>query len=69
MKSHISATIEENVLQRARKYSIAENRTLSNVIELALAKLLENEINSSPLVTSASKYQGKFSRQETYERD
>lgn len=69
MKSHISATIDEEVLQRADRYGSEERRSRSQVIEMALdAFLRERTAPSEDIVTSRGRFDGKFSREETYAR-
>lgn len=69
MKSHISATIDEDVLQRADRYGSEERRSRSQVIEMALdAFLRERTAPSEDVVTSRGRFDGKFSREETYAR-
>jgi len=69
MKSHISATIDEDVLQRADRYGSEERRSRSQVIEMALdAFLRERTAPSEDIVTSRGRFDGKFSREETYAR-
>lgn len=68
MRSHISATIDETVLEQAKSYSLAENRTLSNVIEQALKQFLSGEKRSQQVITSKSSFKGSFSREDSYDR-
>ncbi len=68
MKSYISATIEENLVNKAKKYSKSENRSFSNVLELALLKFFEQK-NQTSIVTSSTAFIDKFNRADTYERD
>jgi len=69
MKSHISATIDEEVLERADRYGSEERRSRSQVIEMALdAFLRERTAPSEDIVTSRGRFDGKFSREETYAR-
>ncbi len=69
MKSHISATIDEEVLELADRYGSEERRSRSQVIEMALdAFLRERAASTGEIVTSAGRFEGKFSREETYAR-
>lgn len=69
MKSHISATIEEEVLELADRYGLEERRSRSQVIEMALECFLrERGTQSGEVVTSPGRFDGKFSREETYAR-
>ena len=68
MKKHISATIDEQLLKRAKICSIAENRTLSNVIELALSQFLLSDSVDAGLVSTEGSFQGQFTREDTYDR-
>ena len=69
MKSHISATIDEEILEQADRYGSEERRSRSQVIEMALdAFLHERAAPTDEIVTSAGRFDGKFSREETYAR-
>lgn len=69
MKSHISATIDEEILEHADRYGSEERRSRSQVIEMALdAFLRERALPTDQIVTSAGRFDGKFSREETYAR-
>jgi len=69
MKSHISATIEQDILSRVDRYRSSVQRSRSQVIEIAIERLLrEEQPESSVVVTSAGQFSGEFSRSETYER-
>lgn len=69
MKSHISATIDRDVLSRVDRYRSSVKRSRSQVIEMAIERLLrEEQPESSIIVTSAGQFSGEFSRAETYER-
>lgn len=67
MKSHISATIDRELIERVDAYRISVRRSRSQVIELAVEKLLE-EVGAveSKLLTSRGSFAGRFSREETY---
>jgi len=69
MKSHISATIDEDILEQVDRYGSEERRSRSQVIELALEKFLRDRAGEGvDIITSAGKFSGKFSREETYAR-
>ena len=69
MKSHISATIDGDILMRVDRYRSSVKRSRSQVIEIAIERLLrEEQPESSGIVTSAGQFSGDFSRSETYER-
>ncbi len=67
MKCHISATIDRDLLVRARKHAQQNRRALSNLIEFALEQTLrENASPGTDIVTSRSKFRGRFDRGECY---
>ena len=66
MKSHISATIEEDLVQALHKIRRRERRSLSNVLEAAVAEYLEKRSGRQEIVTSPGTFAGIFSRRETY---
>ncbi len=69
MKSHISATIDSNLLEELNRFGREERRTRSQIIELALERFLqERGMRDNEIVTSAGRFEGRFSRAETYER-
>lgn len=69
MKSHISATIDQDVLSRVDRYRRTVKRSRSQVIEIAIERLLMQEQPASEqVVTSAGTFSGEFSRSDTYER-
>lgn len=69
MKSHISATIDSELLEDLNRFRKEERRTRSQVIEMALEFFLRDRVgNDDEVVTSAGRFEGKFSREETYER-
>ena len=68
MQEHISVTIEKATAARLRRYARREKRTVSNVVEIAIERLLEQHAPvAEQLVTSRGSFQGSFSRDETYE--
>jgi metal-responsive CopG/Arc/MetJ family transcriptional regulator len=69
MKSHISATIDRDILSRVDHYHRGVKRSRSQVIEMAVEKLLREEHpQATAVVTSSGRFAGEFSRSETYER-
>ncbi|WPJ97314.1 ribbon-helix-helix protein, CopG family [Coraliomargarita algicola] len=69
MKSHISATIDQDILARVDRYRRGVKRSRSQVIEIAIEKLLrEEQPESTTVVTSTGQFTGEFSRNDTYER-
>jgi metal-responsive CopG/Arc/MetJ family transcriptional regulator len=69
MKSHISATIDRDILSRVDRYRQGVKRSRSQVIEIAIERLLrEEQPESTAVVTSPGQFAGSFSRSETYER-
>lgn len=69
MKSHISATIDEELLRRLDAYRLAERRSRSQALELAIERFLEEEAKTARLVVSSGSFAGAFSREDTYARD
>ena len=69
MKSHISATINEQLVEDLNRYGQEERRSRSQVIEMALEEFLSSRLDAKDeIVTSQGHFQGNFSREETYER-
>lgn len=69
MKSHISATIDERLLEHLNRFGRQERRTRSQIIELALERYLEERGGQEEeIVTSPGRFAGQFSREETYAR-
>ena len=69
MKSHISATIDERLLENVNRFGREERRTRSQIIELALERFLkERGGQDEEIVTSSGCFAGRFSREETYAR-
>ena len=69
MKSHISATIDRDILSKVDRYRRTVKRSRSQVIELAVERFLHQEQpESSEILTSEGYFMGNFSRAETYER-
>jgi metal-responsive CopG/Arc/MetJ family transcriptional regulator len=69
MKSHISATIDQELLRELDKFGQEERRARSQIIEMALEEfLLKRERTHDDIVTSQGRFVGQFSREETYAR-
>jgi metal-responsive CopG/Arc/MetJ family transcriptional regulator len=69
MKSHISATIDQELLRVLDKFGQEERRARSQIIEMALEEfLLKRERTHDDIVTSQGRFVGQFSREETYAR-
>jgi hypothetical protein len=68
MKEHISATLDRTLLDRARKRAREQRRSLSNVLELALEKLLveDRAATEASVVTTRARFRGRFARGECY---
>jgi hypothetical protein len=67
MKEHMSITIQESTVRRLRKYALRERRPVSQVVEMAIELLLDqNAPGSDGIVTSRGSFHGTFSRAETY---
>jgi predicted CopG family antitoxin len=69
MKCHISATIDAQLLGQLKKMSREEKRSFSNLIELAVERMLKEKPVSTELFTTTARFADKFNRAETYERD
>jgi metal-responsive CopG/Arc/MetJ family transcriptional regulator len=69
MKSHISATIDDRILSDLNRFGQQERRSRSQVIEMALEEFLRKRgVGEDEIVTSEGRFEGHFSREETYER-
>jgi hypothetical protein len=69
MKSHISATIDEKLVEDLNRFGREERRSRSQVIEMALDEFLRNRMGSEDkIVTSGGRFSGNFSREDTYDR-
>jgi len=68
MKSHISATIDRPLVSALHRLRRRERRSLSDIIEAAVAKYIDEHEPAEQIVTSAGSFQGRFSRAETYAR-
>lgn len=69
MKSHISATIDERLVEDLNRFGREERRSRSQVIEMALDEFLRSRMSAKDeIVTSQGRFGGSFSREETYDR-
>ena len=69
MKSHISATIDERILDDLNQFGKRERRSRSQVIEMALEEFLRTRGGGEDeIVTSNGRFEGRFNREETYAR-
>ena len=69
MKSHISATIDKGLLEEVNRFGRQERRSRSQVIEMALESFLKSRgVSDGEIVTSEGRFDGHFSREETYDR-
>ena len=68
MKSHISATIDTQLIEELARYGQEERRSRSQIIEMALAQFLHQRVAAEDrIITSSGSFQGAFSREDTYE--
>lgn len=69
MKSHISATLDKKLLEDLKRFGQQECRSRSQIIEMALEEFLRKQgVADEPIVTSEARFEGIFSREETYAR-
>lgn len=69
MKSHISATLDEKLLEDLNRFGQQERRSRSQIIEMALEEFLRKRgSEDEQIVTSEGRFQGNFSREDTYAR-
>jgi metal-responsive CopG/Arc/MetJ family transcriptional regulator len=69
VKAHISATIDEQLVEDLNRYGLEERRSRSQVIEMAFKKFLSRRLDlKDEIVTSEGQFQGRFIREETYDR-
>lgn len=69
MKSHISATIDAELLESLHAIRKRERRTLSNVLEAAIARYIEGQEPTDQIITTEGAFKGSFSRRDTYDRE
>lgn len=66
MKTHVTATIDQTILEGVDRFRLEERRSRSQVIELALERFLrERSSVGDKIVTSPGRFAGAFSREET----
>jgi len=69
MKSHISAMIDARILADLNRFGREERRSRSQIIEMALEEFLRKRGGAEDeIVTSVGRFEGRFSREDTYER-
>jgi metal-responsive CopG/Arc/MetJ family transcriptional regulator len=69
MKSHISATIDDRILNDLNRFGQQERRSRSQVIEMALEEFLRKRGGAEDeIVTSEGRFEGHFNREETNAR-
>ena len=69
MKSHISITIESDLVEELKRFGREERRSRSQSIELALEDFFrQRRGNEDKIVISSGRFMGHFSREETYAR-
>ncbi len=69
MKSHISATIDDKLVEELNRFGQEERRSRSQIIEMALEEFLRKRAGTrDEVITSQGYFQGRFSREETYAR-
>jgi len=69
MKSHISATIDEHLVEDLNRFGREERRSRSQIIEMALEEFLRNRMGAKDeIVVSQGHFKGAFSREDTYDR-
>jgi metal-responsive CopG/Arc/MetJ family transcriptional regulator len=69
MKSHISATIDDRLVQELNRYGLRERRSRSQIIEMALEDFLRAKSDTEDgIVVSEGRFEGGFSREDTYAR-
>jgi metal-responsive CopG/Arc/MetJ family transcriptional regulator len=69
MKSHISATIDDQLVEDLNRFGREERRSRSQIIEMALEDFLRSRRQArDEILTSQGRFEGRFDREETYER-
>ena len=68
MREHMSITVQKETAQRLRRYARRERRPVSQVVEIAIERLLQQHMpDANRIVTTRGSFNGTFSREETYE--
>jgi hypothetical protein len=65
MKEHISITIDRDTLQAVRRKAAEQRRSLSNVVEIALSRLVAESADGG-VVTTTARYDGAHCRDDSY---
>ncbi len=69
MKSHISATIDQELVESLNRFGKEEHRSRSQIIEMAVEEFLRSRAGTrDEIVTSRGSFIGTFDREETYDR-
>jgi len=68
MKEHMSITLEKSIAARLRQRAQRERRAVSQVVEMAIEKLLDGQgaVPTTEIVTTQATFKGVFSRQDAY---
>jgi metal-responsive CopG/Arc/MetJ family transcriptional regulator len=66
MKSHVSATIDAELVEALHKFRKRERRSLSNVLEAAVSQYLKKHAGGDKIIVSPGVFTGTFSRRDTY---
>jgi hypothetical protein len=67
MREHMSITMDRGTAQRLRKYALRERRPVSQVVQMAVERLLDRHAPTAiDIVTTRGRFRGSFSREETY---
>ncbi|MEX1118929.1 MAG: ribbon-helix-helix protein, CopG family [Terrimicrobiaceae bacterium] len=65
----MSATVDSELLEELESFRREERRSRSQVIEMALEKFLtEHRKRASKIVTSDAVFEGRFTREDCYDR-
>jgi hypothetical protein len=68
MREHMSITLEKDTARRLRRYALRERRPVSQVVEIAIERLLQQQMPvTETIVTTRGSFKGSVSREETYE--
>jgi predicted transcriptional regulator len=64
----MSITVQKETAQRLKRYALRERRPVSQVVEIAIERLLQQQMpDAEKIVTTRGSFRGTFSREETYE--
>jgi metal-responsive CopG/Arc/MetJ family transcriptional regulator len=66
MKSHVSITLEAELLEDLKRLSRQERRSLSNLVEVAALEYLKTRNVTHTIETSSGRFEGTVSRAESY---